>query len=277
MERIQTADGLSLPVRVWPGAGAGWVGVVHGYGEHSGRYEAFARWLNGRGWAVAACDLRGHGGSPGRRGHIHRFADYLRDVAALHRLLRERAAGRPLFLLGHSLGGLIALRYVEEGAEGLDGLILSAPFLGMVMPVPRWKRALSPVLSQLWPSFSTYSGLRGAMVSRDPEVVVVYDHDPLIHTKATARWFTEVQKSQRVALAEASRLTLPLLVLQGDADPIASVAATRRLFGAARSADKTLRIYGGFRHEVLNEIGKERVWEDVVSWLDGHGARGEET
>ncbi|MBC7220048.1 lysophospholipase [Candidatus Bipolaricaulota bacterium] len=273
---LRTGDGLCLFVRTWPIARKGWVGIVHGYGEHSGRYDAFARWLNGQGWAVAACDLRGHGRSPGRRGHIHRFADYLHDVAALHGLLRERAAGRPPFLLGHSLGGLIATRYVQEGAEGLAGLILSAPFLGAELAIPRWKAVFSRLLSRGWPSFSSSSGLVGAMVSHDPEVVAEYERDPFMHNRVTARWFTEVVAAQRAALAAAPELSLPLLILHGGADPIASISATRRFFSAAGSPDKTLKVYGDLLHEVLNELGKERIWEDIASWLESRGPGGEE-
>lgn len=275
--RLVTHDGVPLFARAWPVEGRRWVGIVHGYGEHCGRYDAFARWLNARGWGVAACDLRGHGGSPGRRGHIRRFSEYLADVAALHGFLRERAAGAPVFLLGHSLGGLVALRYAQEGTPGLAGLILSAPFLAMAMPVPRWKTTLSPLLSVVWPSFSTPSGLRGTMISRDREAVAAYEADPLVHRTATARWFSEVRQAQEKALAHARGLSLPLLVLQGDADPIASVAATRQFFAAAASADKALQLYRGYLHEVLNEQGKERVWEDAASWLDDHvcpGPRG---
>ncbi|HPD07476.1 MAG TPA: lysophospholipase [Candidatus Bipolaricaulis sp.] len=265
---LRTADGLSLFVRVWPGEGKGSLGIIHGYGEHSGRYDGFARWLNARGWSVAACDLRGHGNSPGRRGHIRRFADYLHDATALHGFLQGRAGGRPVFLLGHSLGGLIAIRYLQGGAEGLGGLILSAPFLKAELPIPTWKVALSRVLSRGWPSFSSPSGLGGALVSRDPEIVAEYGRDPLMHRKATARWLTETLTAQEDAFAWAPELSIPLLLLHGDADPIASVSATRRFFAAAGSHDKTLNVYGGFLHEVLNEIGKERVWEDIASWLD---------
>lgn len=268
--RIRTGDGLSLFLRAWPVAGKGWVGIVHGYGEHSGRYDAFARWLTAQGWSVAACDLRGHGRSPGNRGHLRRLSDYLLDVSALHGWIRDRAGGQPVFLLGHSLGGLIAIRYAQEGAAGLAGLILSAPFLERAMPIPGWKVAFSPVLSRLWPSFASASGLRGRMVSHDPEVVAEYERDPLVHTRATARWFTETVRAQREAFATAQRLALPLLILHGEADPIASLAATRRFFSAAGSLDKALEVYGGFLHEVLNELGKERAWEYVRSWLSSH-------
>lgn len=271
METLPAADGTPLHLRAWPAQG-GWVAIAHGYGEHSGRYEALARYLNARGWGVASCDLRGHGRSPGRRGHVRSFDDYLHDLAALHAFVADQAGEGPVFLLGHSLGGLIALRYVQERAVELSGLILSAPFLELALPTPRWKLVLAPALSRLWPTFSTPSGLRGELGSRDPEVARAYDRDPLVFKRATARWFAEVLKAQREALAAAPKLALPLLVLHGEADTVASLAAVRRLFAAAGSADKTLHVYGGFRHEVLNELGKERAWEDLASWLAAHGA-----
>lgn len=267
METLCAADETPLHLRVWPAPGRGWVAVVHGYGEHSGRYEALARWLNARGWSVASCDLRGHGLSPGRRGHIWAFDDYLHDVAALHLFVAEQAGGQPVFLLGHSLGGLIALRYVQEREVELAGLVLSAPFLELALPTPRWKLVLAPALSRLWPTFSTPSGLRGELGSRDPEVATAYDRDPLVFKRATARWFAEVLRAQREALAEAPKLGLPLLVLHGEADSVASPRASRALVARAGSSDKTLHVYGGFRHEVLNELGKEGVWEELASWL----------
>jgi len=251
------------------------VAILHGYGEHGGRYDAFARWLNDNGWSVVACDLRGHGRSPGRRGHIRRFADYLGDAAALYQCAQDQADGKPVFFLGHSLGGLVATRYAQTQAEGLAGLILSAPFLGAELAIPRWKAAISRILSRGWPSFSSPNGLLGAMVSRDPDVVTEYETDPLMHKRVTARWFTEVLNAQRTALNEAPRLQPPLLVLHGDADPIARVAVTRHFFASVGSPDRTLTIYGGFLHEVLNEIGKERAWEDIAAWLDARERTGE--
>lgn len=264
---------MRLALRVWPAEGRGWVAIVHGYGEHSGRYEAFARWLNGQGWSAAACDLRGHGQSPGRRGHIRTFADYLRDVAALHAFAAKEARGQPLFLLGHSLGGLIALHYAQTRSGDFSGLVLSAPFLELAMPVPRWKRVLAPALARLWPTFSTPSGLRGELGTHDPEAATAYDRDPLVLKRATARWLAEVLRAQGEALAGAPKLALPLLVLHGEADPVASPAAARRLLASAGSRDKTLHMYSGFLHEVLNELGKERVWEDVGAWLEAHCGR----
>lgn len=276
MATLRTADGTELQLSVWPVAGRGWVAIVHGYGEHSGRYEAFARWLNARGWSVASCDLRGHGRSPGPRGHIQSFGEYLQDLAALHAFAAHQAGDGPVFLLGHSLGGLIALRYVQETGAELAGLVLSAPFLELALPTPRWKLILAPALSQLWPTFSTPSGLRGELASRDPEVASAYDGDPLVFKRATARWFAEVLREQENALAAAPRLRLPLLVLHGDADRVARPSASRRLVAQAGSPDRTLSVYGGFRHELLNELGKERAWEDVAAWLESRGTGGEQ-
>jgi len=267
-ELLLTEDGLRLFLRIWPAEGKGWLGIVHGYGEHCGRYDAFARWLGARGWDVAAFDLRGHGQSRGRRGHIRRFSDYFLDLAAFHAALTDRARGRPVFLLGHSLGGLVAARYVQERRQDLAGLILSAPFLGVAMPVPAWKRLTAPILDRIWPSFSAPSGLRATWMSHDPEVVWRYRSDPLMHRVATARWFAEVQRAQAEVARVASRLAVPILVLQAGSDRIADLASTRRFFAAVGSPDKTLEVYGGFYHEVLNEVGKEQPWEAIAVWLD---------
>lgn len=267
---VRTEDGLELFARAWPAGGTGCLAILHGYGEHSGRYEAFARWLNGQGWDVIACDLRGHGRSPGRRGHIRRFSEYLQDAAALHAGARDLAPGRPVFLLGHSLGGLIAVHYTQEGGEDLAGLILSSPALRVAMPVAAWKRLSAPILSHLWPSFSAPSEIDPVWLSHDAGVVEAYRTDPLVHRVGTARWVTEMQAAQAAALHEARTLVFPLLVLQGGADRLTDPAATEKFFQAAGAKDKTFKSYEGFYHEPLNEVGKERVWEDVRIWLEAH-------
>ncbi len=255
-------------MRVWRAAWAvGWVGIVPGYGEHSGRYQALADWLSARGWSVAAFDLRGHGKSAGQRGHIRRFTDYLSDVLAFLEELRREREGLPLALLGHSMGGLVVVRFAELYPDRVQGVILSAPFFGLVMPVPTYKRALGRLAARLWPALSLPNGIDPTLLSHDPKVVEAYRTDPLVHRVATARWFTEVQAAQAAALEDAARLTAPLLVLLGEADGLASVSATRRFFVACGSEDKALKLYEGFFHEVLNEAAKGRVWQDLLSWL----------
>lgn len=259
--------------RVWaPESPRGAVAIIHGYGEHSGRYRDFSAWLSSHGWLVAACDLPGHGRSPGRRGYIRSFSDYL---AAVDALLAEVHRAAPVFLLGHSLGGLIVVRYLEQGPQAVSGLILSSPFFGLAMPVPAWKRVLALMLSRLWPAASLPSGIKPEELSHDPKVVEAYREDPLVHRIATARWFAEVSAAQAAALREASQIRVPVLIIQGEEDRLTEVAATRRFAARCRAPDLTFRLYGGLYHETLNELGRERVWGDVLEWLEKRGGRGD--
>ncbi|RLE27230.1 alpha/beta hydrolase [Candidatus Acetothermia bacterium] len=258
--------GGGLFARFWaPERAKGTLAIVHGYGEHSGRYRDFSAWLAGRGWRVVACDLPGHGRSPGRRGHIRRFSDYL---AAVEATLAAAGGAAPVFLLGHSLGGLIAASYLELEPRAASGLILSSPFFGLALPVPAWKRALAGMLSRLWPAASLPSRIRPEDLSHDPKVVEAYRRDPLVHRVATARWFSEVLAAQAAALRDAPKLQVPVLIVQGEEDRLAQVAATRAFAAACGSPDLTLKLYGGLYHETLNELGRERVWGDVLDWLE---------
>ena len=262
--------GRKLFFRFWrPERIQGALAIVHGYGEHSGRYRKLGTWFAGRGWAVMACDLPGHGRSPGRRGHISRFSDYLAVVDALLAEARRTSLG-PAFLLGHSLGGLIAARYLELNPKAAEGLVLSSPFLGLALPVPGWKRGLARVLSRLWPTFSLPSGIDPDLLSHDPAIVKAYREDPLVHRVATARWFTEVLAAQTAALRDAPRIRVPVLIIQGGEDGLASVSATRRFVSACGSEDLTFKLYGGLYHEVLNEQEWSEVWHALNSWLVAH-------
>jgi len=266
VEREFRLGGGRLWARAWePEHPGGTLAIVHGYGEHTGRYREFSRWLAQQGWRVVACDLPGHGRSPGRRGHIRSFSEYL---SAVEGLLGEARMHPPVFLLGHSLGGLVAARYLELEPGAASGLILSSPFFGLGLPVPAWKRALARMLSRLWPAASLPSGIQPEHLSHDPEVVEAYRTDPLVHRVATARWFTEVLAAQAAALEGAPRIRVPVLLLQGTEDRLAEVAATRAFAAACGSPDLTLKLYGGLYHETLNELDRGRVWQDVLDWLE---------
>ncbi len=241
--------------------------IVHGYAEHAGRYLGFAAWLAERGVDVVAFDLRGHGKSPGRRGHIPRFSDYLGDLKALIYVALRELSPKGLHLLGHSLGGLIVARYLEKNPDGVASAILSSPFFGLAMEVPRWKVGLAHIASKLLPWFSLPSGIDPAGLSHDGAVVEAYRSDPLVHHRATARWFTETLKAQRAAIEGASRIEVPLLLVLGEDDPIASVHAMEEFFGRCGSRHKEIRRFPGMYHEPLNEVGHEAVWEEVLRWL----------
>jgi alpha-beta hydrolase superfamily lysophospholipase len=214
-------------------------------------------------------DLRGHGRSGGRRGHVTQFKEYLDDTAQFLDWARLQARGLPLYLLGHSMGGLIAALFVEQRRPAdLAGLALSAPFLRLAAPVPRYKLALAHVASVVVPSLDVGNTLDAAGLSHDEEVVAAYRADPLNHGVATARWGTEMLSAQKSALAHAGRITQPLLVMAGGDDPVAHPDAARELFAAATSRDKRLLIYPGFFHEIFNEAARDEPVADLLAWLE---------
>ena len=274
---MTAADGLRLARRSWLPARepVAALAVVHGYGEHSGRYAELAGVLAVAGYAVHAYDLRGHGRSGGRRGHVGRFSEYLDDTGLFLAAVRGDEPGRPVVLLGHSLGGLITASYVQQRPTGdLTGLALSSPFLRLTVPVSAFKVAAARVLSVVAPTVDVGNPLDAAALSHDQAVVDLYRTDPLNHHDATARWGAEVLAAQRAALAAAPSISLPLIVQYGGADAVADPAAGRELFARAASADKTVYCYPGYYHEIFNETGRAEVLADLASWLDAHTCEG---
>jgi lysophospholipase len=243
------------------------IAVVHGYGEHGGRYRYLIDAMVPLGYAVHVFDLRGHGRSPGVRGYIERFAKYVDDTGSFVAAVAAEEPGVPLYLLGHSLGGLIATTFAEVRPQGLAGMILSSPFLRLKLPVSGARRAAAKVLSTVAPARDIGNSIPAEELSHEPAVVAAYASDPLNHHVATARWAAEVLAAQRAALSAAGRLRLPLLVMYAGADTIADPAASRELFAAAASEDKTLRCYEGYYHEIFNEVGRAAVFADFAAWL----------
>lgn len=269
--QFAAADGLLLTRQVWrpESAPSAVLAVVHGYGEHGGRYRGLAEQLAPRGCAVHAYDLRGHGRSGGRRGHLDRFTDYLDDTAVFLDAVRGEQPGGQPYLLGHSLGGLIAAAYVEDRpADGLAGLILSSPFLRLGRPAPPLKLGAARLLSLVAPAANIGNTLDPADLTHDQDVVKAYGTDPLNHHVATARWAAEVVAAQGAALEAAGRIRLPFLLLYADADAVADPLASRELFAAAGSADKTEHCYAGYFHELFNETGRDAVFADLAAWLE---------
>jgi len=225
-----------------------------------------AAWFAERGLGVYALDQRGHGRSPGKRGHVSRFAQFLSDVAALRKLVALEQGG-PQVLLGHSFGGTVALRYLETEPEGLTGAIVSSPFLEVAMPVPRWKLLLARVLVEVMPSLPVATGLDVAHLSTDPAVGQAARSDPLYHRVMTPRAYREVLAAQAAVVAEGRHIRLPLLVLLAGDDRIVSRPATEA-FARSLTGDVTVQLYEGFYHEVFNEPHRARVFRDVEPWLD---------
>ncbi len=214
-----------------------------------------------------ACDLRGHGLSTGKRGYISRFSDYLLDADAFLKCVRQAEAEAPVFLLGHSMGGLIAALYAEQPAAKLPGLILSSPFLRLRMAVPGWKWAASAVLSTLAPSIAIPSGLPLEWISHDTSIVEKTRRDPLSHRDGTPRWFTETLRAQSLVAERAGAISTPVALLIAGDDRIADTEESERFF-ARLNAPKALHRYEGYYHELFNEIGRENVFRDLEVWLN---------
>jgi alpha-beta hydrolase superfamily lysophospholipase len=242
--------------------------IAHGYAEHSARYEHVGRALAERGYAAYAYDQQGHGRSAGVRAHVARFGDFVDDLATFVQLVRERQPGGPLFLLGHSLGGLVAALYAIDRQRDLAGLVLSAPFFASADRAPAALLAVAPLVSAIAPTLAM-APFDSSGISRDPAVVRAYTSDPLVYTgRVRARFGHEFLTAAASVLPRASQLALPLLVMQGDADRIASVAAAEAIFRAAASPDKRIRHYPGLYHEIFNEPERDQVTADLLAWLD---------
>lgn len=266
-EIVARPDGApDLLIRHWAAAGEAWASVliVHGLAEHSGRYERTGAALASVGLQVAALDLRGAGGSGGRRAFVERWADYLDDVEWGARGVRETAGGRPVVLLGHSLGGLMALDYATSDRLAPDFLILSSPALDST--IPGWKRVLAGLLSRIAPTRTIANALDGDQLSRDPAVGAAYFADPLVETNSTYRLGAEGLAAQARVAAAARTLTIPTLVTHGGLDTIVPPASTEWL---AELPTVRRIAYPDLRHETLNEPEGPAVVADMIGWLRG--------
>lgn len=244
--------------------------VAHGRGEHGARYERFAESLTPRGYGCAAFDFRGFGRAPGARGHIDRFSDYLDDLDGAVASATALAAGAPLYLLGHSMGGLASLRWSQErnGGGAVHGLILSGPFLALPSPPTGIKLAALRLISATSPG-KVIAGA-GKPATRDEAWLQLKRDDPLQVAAPTARWITECMKAQ----ARAGDPGIPLLTVQGGADVSTDPAASREL--TQRCAHGSYKEYPGLLHEVLNELpdDRARVIDDLLAWLDDQSGAG---
>jgi alpha-beta hydrolase superfamily lysophospholipase len=243
--------------------------VVHGFGEHSGRYGSVVRHLVPRGFAVYAFDHRGHGRSPGRRGHIDAWSEFRGDVREFVSLIRREQSERPVFLLGHSLGGLIATEYVLREGPELNGLVVSNPLLAAARLSPV-VRAVAAVLAHLAPSVAIKTGLDAAAISRDPAVVQQYRDDVLVHSTGTPRLSAEINAARKWTSEQAADLQVPFMMILGGADRLVPPTGGRRFFASVTLADKELKEYPGAYHEPHNDIIAEQVLTDLARWLEAH-------
>ena len=247
--------------------------IVHGLAEHSGRYMNVVNYFVPLGYAVYGVDHVGHGKSSGTRVYVERFEDYTDTLKTYFDMVRRWQADKPICLVGHSMGGLIGAVYLLSHQAELTGAVLSGPAVKIHGTVSPAAICVGNVISVLMPKLGLI-GLEAEGVSRDPGVVRAYVSDPLVcRGKVTARLSAELVKAVRLVTAEATKITLPILIVQGGADKLVDPKGAQMLYDAVSSADKTIKIYDGLYHEVFNEPEHDQVLGDVKAWLETHLSR----
>lgn len=265
---FEGAGGVPLYCRRCPAAEPSKAVVVslHGLGDHSGLYPMVGEALGPRGILVYAPDLRGNGRSPGPRGHVYAWADLREDLDRLIRLTRAASPGLPTFLLGSSLGGLVALDYASHHPAALRGVVALAPPLG-ALGVPALLLALGRVLSRVWPRFSLETGMDLSGLARDPAVAAAVLADPLYHRRGTARLSTEVTAAIERVQRAAPAFPVPLLVVHGAADRMVPPEGSRRFVAGAAGRDATLLEIPGGYHALLADLDHGRVLAALGDWI----------
>lgn len=269
-ERVETAGGLKITVRSWrPEAKArGVVAIVHGVKSHSGYYGWAAEQLVGSGLAVYALDLHGRGKSDGDRLYLEKIDDYLDDVDTLVTLAGLREPGLPVFLLGHSAGGVISCVYALEHQAKLAGLICES--FAFQVAAPDVVVAIVKLLSRVAPHLPVLN-LKNQDFSRDPKVVQAMDDDPLVAREVQpSHTVAELVRATERLEREFPRITLPVLILHGTSDKVTRPSGSKLFYDRAGSTDKTLRLYEGHAHDLLNDLDKQVVMEDIKGWMNAH-------
>jgi alpha-beta hydrolase superfamily lysophospholipase len=254
--------------------------ILHGACEHSGRYNSLIKFLWKRGYSVFVPDLRGHGKSEGKRVHIVSFTDYLSDLWQMLDIVSYRNQARNLgrnlgrqeiphpkiHLLGHSMGGLIAARYIQEYQPDIVSLILSSPLFGW-NKMPKVKILAAKVISKVWSTFYFRNPVQESTLSHDESVVRKYRQDPLVYNIGTARLGDELTKNFDILLEKAELIKMPLLFLVGGADRITDTEAAKQFFEKVGSEKKECYIFGEMYHEIFNEVEKEKPLGILADWL----------
>jgi alpha-beta hydrolase superfamily lysophospholipase len=266
----KTSDGLEIRAGEWVPAGKarGVVCLVHGVGEHIGRYQWDGEALTRAGYILAGFDLRGFGKSEGRRGFTPSLEAYFDDIDAFLAQAAERHPGLPRFLYGHSMGAILLLAYTPVRQPALAGVIATAPGLKTKLEEQKMKLLLAKVMGRLYPTLSMQSGLEKSEICRDPQVVSDYTNDPLVHTLVTAGWGLAMLKAIALANQNAPRFPLPLLLMHASADKIAYPSSSQAYAELAPKDKLTLKMWEGFKHELHTDPEREQVFKFMIEWLE---------
>jgi acylglycerol lipase len=270
----KSRDAIDFLLRGWEPQGTprAVVALVHGLGEHTGRYEHVARLITDGGYIFAGFDLRGHGKSSGIRGHFPSLDIAMQDIGNFLSLLVKRYPDLPLFLYGHSLGGLLVLTYSLKNKPDLKGVIATGAGLRSQVHDQKAKVVLVKTLGSVMPSTLIPSGLDMNILSRDPDVIKAYQQDPLVHDRLSLGFGKAGLQATDYVWSHAEEFSLPLLIMHGLADRNTYAAGSRDFaqLAARKNPDVTLKLWEGLYHEIHNEPEKKQVLDFVVQWLDRH-------
>ncbi len=267
----KSKDGLDIYGRVWTPENGEKIEqvicLVHGFGEHSGRYHHVAKMFNNRGWAVLACDHRGHGKSEGQRGHTPYYEHLLDDMENLLLQAEQLFPTSTKILYGHSMGGNIMTNYVIQRNPKIKGTIVTGPFYRTASPPPKFLWLLARIMNKIWPSFPNKVPLEANHISRDKAIVEAYVNDPMVHNKMSARMGYELIKKGEQAIEQANMVKSPLLILHGEDDQLTDFNGSKSFVTKAND-NVTFIPYKGLFHELHNEPEKETVFKDIINWCD---------
>jgi len=271
VESMHTAaDGAQIFWREWlaehPKA---LVVLVHGLGEHCGRYHHVAKIFNQEGYSLFSFDLRGHGKTPGKRGHAPSYDTLVKDVEEVIASARSRFPNLPVFIYGHSMGGSIALYFGFTSKTPINGMIVTSPGLRTAQPVPPAKKLIANVFGVLMPSMTVDNGLYLPGLSRDTAVIDAYKADPLVHPMISAKLGLDLMRHGEWMIEHAGEFTIPLLLMQGTADQLVNPAATAE-FASKVKSPITYMEFDGWYHELHNEPEKARPIKAIVDWIGSH-------
>lgn len=272
--KLKSKDGLDFFVRGWEPdtRSKAVVALIHGLGEHTGRYEHVAQAMTGAGYALVGFDLRGHGKSGGVRGHFPSLNAVMQDIKDFFAFLTTRYPELPQFLYGHSLGGLLVLTYALKSQTNIEGVIATGAGLRSQVHEQKAKVLLAKVLGSIAPTTLIPSGLDNTLLSRDPEVIKAYNSDPLVHDRISLGFGKEGLKATDYAWSHAEEFSIPLLIMHGTADrnTYAHGSAEFAKLASKNNRDVTLKLWEGLYHEVHNDPEKEQVIQFMIDWLDRH-------
>jgi alpha-beta hydrolase superfamily lysophospholipase len=264
-------DNLSLFYQKWipEDKSKAVIAIVHGIGEHCGRYMTLVDHFVPLGYTIYGFDQRGHGRSPGKRGHLRHWQEFRSDMKNYLQLIRTECEDLPLFLLGHSLGGLVVLDFALHNPEGIRAVIASSPALS-APGIPPLLITLSKIMSRIWPGLSIETHLDVSALSHDPAVISAYQNDPLVHGLASARMGTEFNRCRETMLADAAGFKLPLLIYHGKSDRIVPYEGSLRFYEMVKFKDKELHLFDEGYHELHHDTDKEKVFLLVEDWIKKH-------